>query len=74
MNINLQRLIDQNIQQSEYKVIEYNSDETYIRISYYNAKKVIVGVPKEIFKGVSIANIDTISKIIDSSKTYIVKI
>ncbi len=56
-----------------YKLVEYNSAETYNKISLLDADENLISF-KEIYTGVSIADIPTISKIIDVSKNIIIKI
>ncbi len=56
-----------------YKLVEYNSTETYNKISLLDADENLISF-KEIYTGVTIADIPTISKIIDVSKNIIIKI
>lgn len=56
-----------------YKLVEYNSTETYNKITLLDADQNVISV-KEIFLGVTIANIPTISTVIDVSKNIIIKI
>lgn len=75
MNIEkeLQKYLGSKNIQGTYKVIEYNSTKTYFKISWYRPDKTIISKPMEYFKGVGLADIDSISKTIDSSLTEIIK-
>jgi len=55
-----------------FKVTEYNSAETYIKVSWYSKTKTILS-SKDIYFGVHLDNIDSIDKNIDDSKTIVIK-
>lgn len=59
--------------QGTYKVIEYNSTKTYIKIGWYRPDKTLISKQKEYFKGVQLVDVDTIDKTIDDSLTEIIK-
>jgi len=69
----LQKYLDKNNIQGAYKVIEYNSNKTYLRINWYRPDKSLISRPLEYFKGVSLSNINTIDRTIDASLTEIIK-
>jgi len=65
------KFYSQKTQQGTYKLIESNTAETYQRISILDNNKNVIGRPIEIYYGVTIDNISTLSKVIDISKNII---
>ena len=53
-------VLDQRGHLTKYILVEFNSTETYIRISYLDINRRILGKPREIYTGVTVDNISTI--------------
>jgi len=69
----LTKYLGENISQGSYKVVEYNSTRTYMKVTNYDSNLRVLNTPREVFEGVALADIDSISKTIDITKTLIIK-
>ena len=72
MDIKQKQFLGEKVPESDYKVIEYNSTETYTKITWVNAEGRIAR-SREIFTGVAFADKGTISTTIDDTKTVIIR-